>query len=429
MSRISMQKKERTNNYEDFLVVSFFKNLFLNNRFFYGMFGCIVLFVFSFIYSSLFIVAKLTLTAFLVAVIIDMLILFLGKNNIVAWRVLPEKLSNGDDNEIKITLRNNYGIEVFCTIIDELPFQFQIRDFSINKNIVSGEEKTFSYKIRPTERGEYHFGDTLIYVKTKLGLVAKRYRIKPQQTMVKTYPSFIQLKKYDFISFNSSNLQMGLKKIRRIGNSFEFEQIKDYVQGDNIKDINWKATAKRNQLMVNQHQDEKSQQIYSIIDTGRVMKMPFKELSLLDYAINASLVISSVVLRKHDKAGLLSFSKKTENYVRAERRNSQMNLILESLYNVNTDFAESDFGNLYALIKRKVTQRSLLMLYTNFESIDAVHRQMKYLRAINKSHLLIIVFFENTELDSLRRIKAINTQDIFDKTIACLLYTSPSPRD
>ena len=236
--------------------------------------------------------------------------------------------------------------------------------------------------------------------------------------MVKTYPSFIQLKKYDFISFNSSNLQFGLKKIRKIGNSFEFEQIKDYVQGDNIKDVNWKATAKRNQLMVNQFQDEKSQQIYSIIDTGRVMKMPFEELSLLDYAINASLVISSVVLRKHDKAGIFSFSKKPENFVAAERRNSQMNLILESLYNVNTNFSESDFGNLYSLVKRKITHRSLLILYTNFESLDAVHRQMNYLRAINKSHLLVVVFFKNTELDSLRRISATNTQDIFDKTIA-----------
>ena len=418
MNTVQTTNKTNTNAYayDKYAVVRFFKNLFLNNRFFYAMFGCIVLFVFSFIYPSFLIVSKLLLIAFSIAVVIDLLLLFLG-DHIITERILPEKLSNGDDNGIKIIVKSNYGIEVFCTVIDELPFQFQLRDFSMYKNIPVGEEKVFTYKIRPTERGEYNFGDTLVYTKTKLGLVTRRFR-ETNETMVKTYPSFIQLKKYDFISFNSSNLQIGLKKIRRIGNSFEFEQIKDYVRGDNIKDINWKATAKRNQLMVNQYQDEKSQQIYSIIDTGRVMKMPFEELSLLDYAINASLVISSVVLRKHDKAGLFSFSKKPGNFVSAERRNSQMNLILESLYNINTDFAESDFGNLYALIKRKITQRSLLILYTNFESIDAVHRQMNYLRAINKSHLLVVVFFKNTELDSLRRISATNTQEIFDKTIA-----------
>lgn len=413
----TVQTTTKLNSYNNYAVVRFFKELFLNNRFFYAMFGCIVLFVFSFIYPSFFFIAKLLLIAFVITVVIDLGLLFLGNNNIIAQRILPEKFSNGDHNEIKVAVSSKYGIEVFCTVIEELPFQFQLRDFSMFKNIPSGEETTFTYQIRPTERGEYHFGNTLVYVKTKLGLVAKRYTIG-NKNMVKTYPSFIQLKKYDFISFNSSNLQFGLKKIRRIGNSFEFEQIKDYVQGDNIKDINWKATAKRNQLMVNQFQDEKSQQVYSIIDTGRVMKMPFEELSLLDYAINASLVISSVVLRKHDKAGIFSFSKKPSNFVAAERRNSQMNLILESLYNVNTDFSESDFGSLYSLVKRKITHRSLLILYTNFESLDAVHRQMNYLRAINKSHLLVVVFFKNTELDSLRRISAVNTQEIFDKTIA-----------
>jgi len=162
-------------------------------------------------------------------------------------------------------------------------------------------------------------------VRSKIGFAKRRFSFGASQT-VKTYPSFLQLKKYDLISLNQTSLQFGIKKIRRIGNSFEFEQIKDYVQGDNIKDINWKATAKRNQLMVNQFQDEKSQQVYSIIDKGRVMKMPFENLSLLDYAINAALVISSVVVRKHDKAGIFSFSKKPENFVVSERRNAQMNL-------------------------------------------------------------------------------------------------------
>lgn len=170
--------------------------------------------------------------------------------------------------------------------------------------------------------------------------------------------------------------------------------------------------------MVNQFQDEKSQQVYSIIDKGRVMKMPFENISLLDYAINAALVISSVVVRKHDRAGIFSFSKKPDNFVVAERRNAQMNLIQESLYNVNTDFNESDFGNLYGHIKRKITTRSLLLLYTNFASLDAVHRQMSYLRAINKSHMLVVVFFKNTELEHLKIQEAKSTQEIFDKTIA-----------
>lgn len=411
--------KEPSTSYSDFSnpIKQFWKHLFLNNRFFYAMFAIAVLFIFGFIFPLLFEIAQLILLAFCMLTILDILLLFKNKKAVVASRVLPEKFSNGDANNIDIHLKNNYTIDVDIIVIDELPAQFQKRDFSLFQKLKSQEKKSISYNLVPFERGEYHFGALQLFVSSKLGIAMRRFSFEAEQ-MVKTYPSFLQLKKFELISFNSSNLEFGIKKIRKIGNSFEFEQIKDYIQGDNIKDINWKATAKRNQLMVNQFQDEKSQQVYSIIDKGRVMKMPFEGLSLLDYAINASLVISNVVLRKSDKAGLFSFSKKPENFVVAERRNSQMNLILESLYNVATNYDESDFGALYSIIKRKITHRSLLLLYTNFESIDAVHRQMNYLRAINKSHLLVIVFFKNTELEAMRTTSANSIQGIFDKTIA-----------
>jgi uncharacterized protein (DUF58 family) len=190
------------------------------------------------------------------------------------------------------------------------------------------------------------------------------------------------------------------------------------VLGDDLRTINWKATAKRNQLMVNQFQDEKSQPIYSVIDKGRIMKMPFDGLTLLDYAINAALVISNVALKKHDKAGILAFSKRVENIVVAERRASQMNLILETLYNVNTDYFESDFSRLYADVKRNIKQRSLMLLYTNFETLDGLHRQIPYLKGIAKNHLLVVIFFKNTELDSIINNKSETVQQAYDKVIA-----------
>ncbi|WP_222983315.1 DUF58 domain-containing protein [Flagellimonas meishanensis] len=398
-------------------VAKFYKNLFLNNRFFYAFFAIIVLFVLSYMLPSLLVISKLLVFIFSIVVVLDVLILFGAKKGLEGERILPEKFSNGDANQVALNIKNKYSLKIYCTIEDELPSQFQQRDFNLRIQIDPNQEERIAYFVTPKERGEYWFGKLHVFAANKIGFVTRRFSFESSQ-MVKTYPSFLQLKKYDFISLNQSNMQFGIKKIRRIGHSFEFEQIKEYVQGDNIRDINWKATAKRNQLMVNQFQDEKSQQIYSIIDKGRVMKMPFEGLSLLDYAINAALVISSVVVRKHDKAGLFSFSKKADNFIVAERRNSQMNLIQESLYNVNTDYSESDFGNLYGLIKRKITIRSLLLLYTNFASLDAVHRQMGYLRAINKSHLLVVIFFENTELEKLKRQKANTVQEIFDKTIA-----------
>ncbi|MFK5982443.1 MAG: DUF58 domain-containing protein [Flavobacteriaceae bacterium] len=375
------------------------------------------LFVLSYFLDDLLGVAKLLFLILIVFFLFDILLLFRNKTGIQATRIVPEKLSNGDENPIRISAVNRFLFKAKITIIDELPIQWQIRDFKIESSLKPSEEKNFTYQVRPTERGEYHFGNVNVFTSSPIGLIARRQQFDFNK-MVPNYPSFLQLKKYEFIAFTNRLKFFGLKKIRRIGNTLEFEQIKDYVSGDDIRNINWKATAKKNSLMINQYQDEKSQPVYSIIDKGRVMKMPFNHLSLLDYAINATLVISNIVLRKNDKAGMFTFSRKIENRVVAKQRKSHMSMILETLYNIETDFAESDFSRLYVDIKRTLNQRSLLLLYTNFETLDALHRQLPYLQAIAKYHLLVVIFFENTELKSFTEKEAITTKEIFDKTIA-----------
>ena len=376
-----------------------------------------VLFVISFVLPKWFTIVKLLLLCLLALTFLDALILFATKKGLHGTRNLPEKFSNGDQNPIQLTLENFYTFPVYARIIDEIPEQFQARQFKIDRKLSASSKTKLEYELRPTERGEYHFGKLNIYITSTFGLIARRFSFN-DKAMIPAYPSFIQLRKYDLLAISNSLSQYGIKKVRRLGHTMEFEQIKDYVLGDDLRTINWKATAKKNQLMVNQFQDEKSQPVYSVIDKGRVMKMPFDGLTLLDYAINASLIISNVALKKQDKAGIFSFSKKVENRVVAERRTSQMNLILEGLYNVNTDFFESDFGRLYADIKRNITQRSLILLYTNFETLDGLHRQMPYLKGIAKSHLLVVIFFKNTELNSLITERAETIQQAYDKVIA-----------
>jgi len=393
------------------------KSIYLNNLTFYVFLGILVCFVLAYIYPVLYNATWLLMYLFLGFVVIDFLLLFASNQRFAAFREVPEKLSNGDENPIIVRIESGYGFAASIKVIDEIPIQFQIRDFTVERNLPAGGTDAFEYNLRPVERGEYYFGKLNVYVSSPLRLVARRFSFGEGQ-MVPTYPSFIQLRKYDLMAFSNRLFQYGLKKIRRIGHTMEFEQIKEYVSGDDIRTINWKATAKKNQLMVNQFQDERSQNVYMAIDKGRVMKMPFNGLSLLDYAINSTLVLSNVILKKQDKAGMFTFSKKIENRVAAERRSSQMQKVLESLYNVKTDFFESDFGRLYADIKKNITQRSLIILYTNFETLDGLKRQLPYLKGIAKNHLLVVVFFENTELEELTHKNAANIQEIYDQVIA-----------
>ncbi|TCN57488.1 DUF58 domain-containing protein [Flavobacterium circumlabens] len=397
--------------------MKFIKSLYLNNFFFYVLLGIIGMFVCAFIFPNLYNGVWFVVLGLSTFLLLDILLLYLAKTGIEATRNTPEKLSNGDLNPIKIVLKNHYTFSVSVKIIDEIPFQFQVRDFKILKNIKASAQEDIKYDLRPTERGEYYFGNLNIYVSSPLKLISRRFTFDKDQ-MVPTYPSYIQLKKYDLFAFSNTLFQYGIKKIRRIGHTMEFEQIKEYVQGDDLRTLNWKATAKKNALMVNQFQDEKSQSVYLAIDKGRIMQMPFNGLSLLDYAINSTLVLSNIILKKQDKAGIFAFSKKVENRVFAEKRGSQMQKILETLYNIKTDFFESDYSRLYVDIKKNINQRSLIILYTNFETMDGLSRQLPYLKGIAKSHLLVVIFFSNTELNEIINKKTDTIQEVYDKVIA-----------
>lgn len=397
--------------------MKWFNRIYLTNFTFYILIGLLVCFILADFYPSLYSATWLLVYVYLAFTVIDFLLLFLGDKRFEASRNTPEKLSNGDENPVVVKVESGYPFAVKIKVIDEIPFQFQQRNFSITRKLEGGATDNFEYFLRPTERGEYFFGALNVYVTSPLHLVSRRFIFDNGQ-MVPTYPSYIQLRKYDLMAFSNRLFQYGLKKIRRIGHTMEFEQIKEYVPGDDIRTVNWKATSKRNQLMVNQFQDERSQNVYMAIDKGRVMKMPFNGLSLLDYAINSTLVLANIILKKGDKAGMFTFSKKVENRVAAEKRSSQMQKVLESLYNVQTNFFESDFGRLYADIKKNITQRSLILLYTNFETLDGLKRQLPYLKGIAKNHLLVVVFFENTELEELIHKNAGNVQEIYDQVIA-----------
>ena len=393
------------------------KRFYINHRFFHILTGVGLCYFLAFFFPELTWFAHGLLCLLAVLFIVDSLLLFNQKDAIYSQRILPEKLSNGDENSVKIDIKNNYPFRVDLKIIDEIPFQFQKRDFLIKKTVLPQGSSFFEYILIPKERGEYVFGGLNIYAKSPIGLVSRKF-VFQKEASLPSYPSFVHLRKYELMALQNEFLLGGIKKIRKLGHTMEFEQIRNYVQGDDIRSINWKATSKANKLMVNQYQDEKSQRIYMLIDKGRTMQMPFKGLSLLDYSINAVMALSHIILKKSDRAGMMTFSQKTENKVQAEQKSGQLKKISEALYNIKTNFYESDFSRLYQDLKTTISQRSLVLLFTNFETLDAVNRQMKYLRGIARNHLLVVIFFKNSELNDLMNKKPENIQEVYDEIIA-----------
>ncbi|SMC72618.1 DUF58 domain-containing protein [Pedobacter africanus] len=399
------------------LIRKYYTDLFLGKRFFAATGLCVTLFLFSFFLPWLGDLPYICFCVFVLLVLLDLLLLYRTKRGVFVRRDLPERLSNGDDNELYIYIENFYSFAVRLGIIDEIPFQFQKRDLWFKSSLKAGMHKTITYTLRPVKRGEYLFGKIRLYVQSPLGLVSRRFNFGDED-MVPVYPSFLQLRKYELMAISNRLNEIGIKKIRRLGHSMEFDQVRNYVQGDDYRTVNWKATARKGDLMVNSFTDEKAQHVYCVIDKSRTMKMPFEGLSLLDYAINASLILSNVALVKEDKAGLITVAEQTASIVPADRRPAQLGKIMEVLYKEKTRYLELNMEALYSSIRATLKQRSLVVFFTNFESMSALNRQLPFLKRIARFHLLLIVFFENTELRALTEKPIRNVEDIYTQTIA-----------
>jgi len=392
-------------------------SFYLRKAVYLFIFGTAGLFVLSYFFPALYTVTLMVLLLLALAVALDSFLLYRLRQGITAARILPERMSNGDANGVRIDIMNSYDFTVAATVIDELPPQFQERNWLRRVNIPRQETASIHYDIRPVERGLYRFRNMNIYVKGPLGLVSRRYTIQAAKE-VKVYPSYIQMRRYGLMAVANHMQQTGVKRVRRLGHSMEFEQIKDYVRGEDYRTINWKATARRGDLMVNHYTDERSQQVYCLINKGRVMKMPFEGMTLLDYAINAALVISSVALQKQDRAGIISFGQQLDAFVPADKKPTQVSHILEALYRQQTHFGEPDFEKVFSVVRNRITHRSLLVLFTNFESFESLQRELPVLKKLAHYHLLMVVFFENTELKTLSETGVQTTEDIYIKTIA-----------
>ena len=397
---------------------SFYTSIFFSRRFYWTLVGIIILFVLSYGLPFIFPIAQLIFGFVFLLTIVDYMIIFSRKDPVLVNRELTDRFSNGDQNKVILHVSNQFSFSLRLKIIDELPDQLQERKFILSIQLSPNEKVTRTYSVRPTERGEYTFHHINTFIKAPLGLIVRRKIIEAEK-IVKVLPSYLELRKYELLAYSNKLAEGGIKKIRKIGHSLEFEQIKEYVTGDDIRSINWKATGRRGgQLMVNKYTDEKSQQVYCVIDKGRVMKMPFEGMTLLDYSINATLVLSRVALAKQDKAGLVLFAEQISNFLPADHKALQMSAILEVLYNQQTKFLETDFERLHSMIRTRITQRSLIVLFTNFESLSALQRQLPYIRSIGRDHLLLVIFFENTELSKLSIGSAKNIEELYVKTIA-----------
>lgn len=392
------------------------RSIFITQRALMLGWAVVLLLVLGWIWPPLFLLSQLALLALVLVALAELVFLFGERSGIRGSRHTLDRWSNGDENPVSLLLHNDYSTAIQIRVLDELPVQFQERKLVFKGILGPGASHTFTYRVRPLQRGVYSYGAMNVYASLRTGLLERRYQLDVARE-VPVYPSYLQLRKYELMAISDRLTLAGIKRIRRVAHQSEFERIKDYVAGDDRRSVNWKATARRGKLMVNQYQDERAQQVFAVVDTGRVMKMPFNGLSLLDHAINAALVIGSVAMRKEDRFGLITFSNVVHDTLPASRQRNHMQAVLQALYAQGTDHKESDMEALFTHVRRDIRQRSLLLLFTNFESLGAMRRQLPYMQRLSRQHLVVPIFFRNTELDADLEQEPGDTEQLYIRTI------------
>jgi uncharacterized protein (DUF58 family) len=381
-------------------VKALLRSLFLTRRFFAWGWAVAAGFVAAWFLPGLLPVANAALALLAVATALDLLRLYRTREGMAAERHTLAKWSNGDANPVSVRLRNRYPFAVYVRVLDELPAQLQERGLELRRRVAAGGHGAAGLHGAALDAGRACIRGHQRAGAHRAGLAERRY-ILGQGQEVAVYPSYLHLREYGLMAEADPWSATGHRKLRRVAQRSEFELIRDYIPGDDRRTVNWKAVARRGKWMVNQYQDEKAQSIVQLIDTGRTMKMPFGGLSLLDRSINAALMLASIALKKDDKAGLVTYSNKVHHLLPPARDKGRLQRVMELLYAQRTDFAETDMQALYGAVKRGLPQRCLLLTYTNFESLQAMHRQLPYLQLLARTHLVCVVLFRNTELDAL----------------------------
>lgn len=391
--------------------------LFFTNRFYLGLLIIALnIFFVELMESWIWVVAGLTFV-FMGMLLIDILHLFTGGKLISGERRVRTQLSLGDEQVVSYELINHTSRKFKIKLKDYLPYQLKMPTHSMKGLLDANGEMIFSTPITPTERGEYCFSGLDAFVRGRFGLAERKISLDSKEHISKVYPSQIQLSKYSLANIKNTQMYYGVKKVRRIGHSYEFDHIKPYVLGDDIRSINWKATSRRNELMVNHYEDEKSQAVYCVLDKSRVMNMPFNNMTLLDYSINASLVIANNALQYQDRVGLISFSDVLGNVIPAAKHSKQLTEINEALYKQRHRSSEANYELLHYSIKKLTRKRTLFFLFTNFENQNALKRQLPVLLRIAKQNLLILIIFKNRETEEFASQPSIKTS-IYENAVA-----------
>ncbi|MFN0120665.1 MAG: DUF58 domain-containing protein [Blastocatellia bacterium] len=332
-------------------------------------------------------------------------------------RILPRRFLIGAENDVRLSIINRARRKASFVIRDEYPPELERRG---PRDLLAKPERheiLTGYALFARARGDYHFGDIVLRWEGPLGLTRRQQRV-PAAESVRVYPNINEAHKHELLARRNRLLQPGQRRTTYRGQGREFESLRDYVRGDELRHVSWSATARRGKLVTRQYQIERNQNIVVMLDAGRLMTSRIGELSKLDHAVNAALSIGYVAAQGGDNFGLLVFARQVTAWLPPRRGATQMHAVLEALYNARAQMIEPAYNRAFQYFQQNYKRRSLVIILTDLVDRDASGELLAQTATLLPRHLPLIVTIGDQDLREMTSDSPRTVGDVYKQGVA-----------
>ena len=343
---------------------------------------------------------EIALGAFALALVADLFAARALPPRLELERFVPRSLPIGRWRDCIVRLHNRAPFAARCEVYDHHPPQCEIEGLPFALTVPGNGFAQARYRLRPTERGDLPIAPAEARVTSAFGLWQVTARVGAAQTL-RSYPDFAKVADFALFAVENRLSNLGVLRRRRRGSGLEFHQLREYREGDALRQIDWKATSRRGRLIAREYEDERDQQIVFLIDCGRRMMARDATLSHFDEVLNSVLLLAYVALRQGDSAGLMTFADSEPRYVPPRKSRSTLNVFLNTLYDAQPTLRPPDYHAAAVDLSRRLKRRSLVVVLSNLRDEDE-ETLFPALALLQRKHLVLFANLRESALDRVR---------------------------
>lgn len=335
-----------------------------------------------------------------------------------AERRIEDVISLGVPNPAILALRNRSQYSFRCVLRDEPPLDFVIDQRDQRCDLPAGGECAATYHATPPKRGDFGFGQLVVRLTAGFGLVVRQLTFDLRRS-VKVYPNLTGIRAHEIAAKKERLVDIGVHVSRLRGTGLEFESLRAYVPGDELRRVDWKATARHAEMIARQYDVERSQHVIVCLDLGRTMASDLGLLTKADHAVNAATLLAYVAAKAGDWVGLYAFAQGPLAYV--PPRKQQFSRVLDALYGLQPQGMESNYYQSFMEAAQRIRKRALVVLFTDLLDPDSSGRLLRYVTLLTQRHLVLCAALSDYELYDIAARSPTEPRDLYERTVATAL--------